>query len=210
MLLINFTGGPGSGKSTMAAGLFHRLKTRKWNVELVTEYTKELILTDDTWSLSDELVVFSEKYRRIKKLERVDIVITDSALVNSVVYGDTQFGPAAGAFYEAVARSFDSLYFAVTRVVPYVPLGRMPDEDEAEKSGRTILSHVERMGEPMWEVQGNDEGLPGLVRLVEKEASRREFSRFGELMDDSLGLKDESLGYQPRPLTLKARDLSDV
>lgn len=56
MLLINFVGSPGSGKSTAAAGLFHRLKTRHWNVELVTEYTKELILMEDRWSLSDELL----------------------------------------------------------------------------------------------------------------------------------------------------------
>ena len=92
MMLINLTGEPGAGKSTIAAGLFYRLKMRKWNVELVTEYTKELILTNDQWALADELVVFSEKYRRIKKLEKVDIVITDTWTVTYTA------GPITGTF----------------------------------------------------------------------------------------------------------------
>lgn len=173
MLLINFTGAPGSGKSTMAAGLFHRLKTRHWNCEIITEYTKELILTDDTWSLSDELLVFAEKYRRITRLRKVDLVITDSPLINSVVYGADQFGPSAPAFYEAVARSFDSLYFAVERTQDYIPLGRMPDADAADAAGRTIIGHLSRLGVPLWHVKGTDAALPQLVDVVEAQARQR-------------------------------------
>lgn len=174
MLLINFTGAPGAGKSTIAAGLFHRLKTRHWNVELVTEYTKELFLTGDKWSLADELLVFSEKYRRIKKLESVDLVITDSPLINSAIYGGTQFGAAAPAFYEAVSKSFDSIYFAVERVAPYIPIGREPDEATADAAGLGIIAHVERLGAPCWRVQGRDTALEGIVSIVEREAARRQ------------------------------------
>lgn len=173
MMLINLTGAPGAGKSTMAAGLFHRLKTRHWNVELVTEYTKELVLTQDNWSLSDELLVFAEKYRRIKKLESVDLVITDSPLINSVVYDNAQFGPASSAFYEAVSRQFDNLYFAVDRVSPYIPLGRMPDADAADAAGREIITHLQRIGAPLWHVRGVDASLPHIVDTVENEARKR-------------------------------------
>ncbi len=181
MMVINLTGEPGAGKSTMAAGLFHQLKTRQWNTELVTEYTKELILTGDKWALADELLVFSEKYRRIKKLESVDIVVTDSPLINSIVYGDRQFGPAAGAFYEAVSGSFDNLYFAVRRVVPYIPLGRMPDEAAAAEAGETILGHVTRLGAPLWSVDGNDDAIPKIVEIVEQEARQRGIERLHPL-----------------------------
>ena len=182
MLLINLTGEPGAGKSTMAAGLFHQLKVRHWNVELVTEYTKELILTGDEWSLTDELLVFSEKYRRIKKLASVDIVITDSPLMNSVVYGDAQFGPTAPAFYEAVADSFDSLYFAVRRVVPYIALGRMPDEAAAAAAGQTIVDHVRRTGAPLWLCEGREESIPEMVGIVESEAAARGIARLQGLL----------------------------
>jgi len=176
MLLVNLIGEPGAGKSTMAAGLFHALKSRHWNAELVTEYTKELILTEDRWTLSDELIVFAEKYRRIRKLERVDVVVTDSPLINSIVYGQTQFGPSGGAFFEAVSRRFDSIYFAVKRVVPYISYGRMPDEAAAAKAGKEIVEHLNRITSDWQWVDGSDEGLPQLVAAVEAEAGKRGLS----------------------------------
>ena len=178
MLLVNFIGEPGAGKSTMAAGLFHSLKTRSWNVELVTEYTKELILTGDQWKLADELLVFSEKYRRIRQLEKVDIVITDSPLINSIVYGERQFGPAGGAFFEKVADSFDSIYFAVRRVSAYVPYGRMPDEEDAEKAGRAIIQHLERITSDWGWIDGHDRALPELTQKVESAARDRGYAPF--------------------------------
>lgn len=207
MMLINLTGEPGAGKSTIAAGLFYRLKMRKWNVELVTEYTKELILTNDQWALADELVVFSEKYRRIKKLEKVDIVITDSSLINSVIYGHEQFGPAGSAFFEAVARSFDNIHFAVRRVVPYVALGRMPDEKAAAEAGQNIIAHVERINEPMWSVNGDNASLPGIVERVEREAQRRQLERLNPLSDPKIGLEEGVGTNLPEAVTRAAKML---
>lgn len=173
MLLVNLIGEPGAGKSTMAAGLFHALKARSYNCELVTEYTKELILTEDRWTLSDELIVFAEKYRRVRRLEKVDIVITDSPLINSIVYGHSQFGPSGGAFFESVAARFDNVYFAVKRVVPYIPFGRMPDEKAAAAAGEEIVAHLNRITKDWQWIDGSDTGLPLLVSAVEQAASRR-------------------------------------
>lgn len=170
MLLVNLIGEPGAGKSTMAAGLFHALKSRHWNCELVTEFTKELVLTEDRWTLSDELIVFAEKYRRIRRLERVDVVITDSPLINSIVYGREQFGPEGGAFFESIAKRFDSAYFAVKRVSPYVPYGRMPDEASAAKAGEEIIKRLDQVTNDWVWVDGSDEGLPKLISAVEKAA----------------------------------------
>lgn len=174
MLLVNLIGAPGAGKSTQAAGLFHMLKKRHWNAEIVTEYTKELILTNNRLALSDELLVFAEKYRRIKQLQKVDIVITDSPLINSMVYGELQFGPVGAAFFETVARTFDSIYFVVRRKGPYIPVGRMPDEAAAEAAGDSIVAHLRRMNVPWWSVDGDDGGLVTLCDLVEEEARRRD------------------------------------
>lgn len=43
MLLVNLTGGPGSGKSTTAAFIFAKLKMLGYNAELVGEEARELI-----------------------------------------------------------------------------------------------------------------------------------------------------------------------
>lgn len=166
-------GAPGAGKSTLAAGLFRRLKRGSWNVELVTEYTKELILTGDRWPLSDELLVFAGKHRRIKRLEGVDIVITDSPLINSAVYGGAQFGPEGAAFFKAAARRFDSFYVAVRRVAPYIPVGRMPGADAADAAGREILGALQRMGMSWFEVDGDDRSLPAIEAAVTAAARAR-------------------------------------
>ena len=173
MLLINFIGAPGSGKSTMAAGLFYALKMRAWNVEMVTEYTKELIFTDNRWQLANELEVFAEKHRRLRAMAKVDLVISDSPLLNSAVYGRAQLGDTGVAFVEQVALQQDSLYFAVQRVVPYIPVGRMPDEVGAARVGDELESHLGRLGVPFHKVEGHPDALDGIVAIVENAARAR-------------------------------------
>ena len=43
MICINFYGGPGIGKSTMAAKMFAALKTAGVKTELVGEFAKDLV-----------------------------------------------------------------------------------------------------------------------------------------------------------------------
>lgn len=43
MKVINLFGGPGIGKSTLAAGLFEHMKIAGFNVELVNEYAKDMV-----------------------------------------------------------------------------------------------------------------------------------------------------------------------
>ena len=42
-MVINLLGGPGCGKSTVAAGIFHQLKSLGYSTELVTEYVKDIV-----------------------------------------------------------------------------------------------------------------------------------------------------------------------
>ncbi len=67
--LINFFGGPSTGKSTYAAELYSDMKKRKLSVELVTEFPKDLIWDGlDTILLCDQLFVFANQHRRINRL----------------------------------------------------------------------------------------------------------------------------------------------
>ena len=178
MILVNFIGQPGSGKSTMAAGIFHALKKSSWNVELVTEYTKELIFQKDHWSLSDELIVFTEKYTRIKRMQEVDIVITDSPLINSVIYGKNQFGETGINFFKEVANSFDSLYFVVEPKTKYIPFGRMPDEELAKQAGDEIIELLNDVRYPKWTVPGDDSAIDGVVKLIEGTATVKGYKQY--------------------------------
>lgn len=87
MKVINLFGGPGCGKSTLAASLFHRMKTKGINCELVTEFAKDL-----TWEGSPARLcqpyVFGVQYLRLERLiGKVDYAITDSPLLLANYYG---------------------------------------------------------------------------------------------------------------------------
>ena len=42
-LVVNLFGGPGCGKSTLMAGIFHQLKLKGYDCEMVTEFMKDLV-----------------------------------------------------------------------------------------------------------------------------------------------------------------------
>lgn len=174
MLLVNFTGQPGAGKSTLAAGVFHVLKTRSWNVEIIVEYTKELNHQRDFWTLSDELLVFAEKYKRIKKFADVDIVITDSPLHCSMHYGADQFGQAGFDFFKHVANgSFDSLFFVMPDPEKYVPVGRLADETLAKQAGDKITSYIRQSPWPVWDLPKDSDHISFAVDQIEAVAKKK-------------------------------------
>jgi len=178
MLLVNFMGAPGCGKSTTAAGAFFELKRQGWNVELITEYTKELIIRGDTHTLSDELLVFAEKYRRVAQMKDVDIVITDSPLLNSVIYGGGQFGESAEDFYYSVADSFDNLYFFLETSRDYVAFGRMPDKEGAEDKGMKLLQLIQTHGIPYHKRGTTGQDMTQIVDTIKTEAKKSGYVSF--------------------------------
>lgn len=87
MKVINFFGAPCVGKSTLAAGLFYRMKKEGYNVELVTEFAKDLIWENSLETLSDHLYLLANQNRRIERLKgKVNYVITDSPLLLVAYY----------------------------------------------------------------------------------------------------------------------------
>lgn len=141
MRVLNFIGEPGAGKSTLAAGVFYELKKAHVDCELVTECVKELIYEESNFLLSDELLIFSEKYRRIKRLKSVELALTDSSLINSYFY-DVE-GHVSKEFYKNKAESFDNIYVYVRRNSPYISKGRLQSEMEATIVGKRILDYLE-------------------------------------------------------------------
>lgn len=87
MLVINLYGGPGCGKSTTAAQLFYKMKKFGYKVELVTEYAKDLVYSEEFFKLKDQLMVFAKQHHKLWKLrDKVDYAIVDSPLPLSLVY----------------------------------------------------------------------------------------------------------------------------
>ena len=88
--VINFYGGPGSGKSTKAAGLYYKMNMAGFSVELNNEFAKECVWEDNVPMLKDQLFMLAHQHRKILRLVgKVDYVITDSEIETSMDCGFT-------------------------------------------------------------------------------------------------------------------------
>jgi nicotinamide riboside kinase len=84
--LINIYGSPGSGKSTFALFLTGEMKMRGLNCEYASEYIKFLIAKGNC--NFDQLDILYNQYHQILAYyNNSDIVITDSPLLLSTIYG---------------------------------------------------------------------------------------------------------------------------
>lgn len=167
MRIINVWGGPGSGKSTTAAGLFSMMKMRGHKVELVTEFAKDLTYKKDFITLSNQLAVLGEQDHRLRRLEgHVDYVITDSPLLLSIVYAQGIYSEQW--FRRAVWGAFctyDNTNFLLKRAKPYMEYGRNQTEDEAREIDGVLRRLLDAYGVEFTQIKG-DEAAPSAIYSV--------------------------------------------
>lgn len=131
MKVVNLWAGPGAGKSTTAAGLFHLLKVSDQRSELVTEYAKDLVY--ERRDMTDQLMILAQQNRRLRRLRgHVEWVITDSPIPLGLVYcGDEWAAPWFRDTVRNVFNLYENVNVHVRRVKPYQRYGRNQDEEEA-------------------------------------------------------------------------------
>ncbi len=87
VLIVNLYGGPGTGKSTTATGVFSKLKYLGYKCEYVSEFAKDLTYEKSFEVLQDNLFVIATQHHRSFILrDKVDIIITDSPLILPLSY----------------------------------------------------------------------------------------------------------------------------
>ena len=132
-LVVNLFGGPGSGKSTTAAGVFFDLKVAGIDAELAAEFAKDLTWEKRHATLEDQIYVFGKQYHRIYRLlGEVDVVVTDSPFILSCIY-DKEKRPELRALAMREHNKTRSLNFVIDRKKKYNPKGRNQTEAEAKQ-----------------------------------------------------------------------------
>ena len=88
MKVINFYGGAGIGKSTIAADIYSKLKRMGYKTELVGEFAKWLWYQNATEIVEDQLYLFAEQAHRTRTLEKngLDFAVCDSPLPLNIIY----------------------------------------------------------------------------------------------------------------------------
>lgn len=169
MIVVNLTGAPGAGKSTGAAYVFSQLKMKGINCELVTEYAKDKVWEEDITALSNQAYVFGHQLFRLTKLEgKVDVVITDSPILLSIIYNSDakRLGTAFNEVVKNCFESFDNMNFFIHRVKPYNPVGRLQTEEESDKLSEDIKYCFADNGQELIELNGDQVGYDDIVETV--------------------------------------------
>lgn len=167
--VVNFFAGPGVGKSTSAASLFSYLKGQDVNAELVQEHAKE-------WAWEKRPIycqaqIFGEQLGRQERLRAagVDVVVTDSPLIQSLVYTPPSYPPAWRTAVVELFNQFDNLNFFIKRTKKFNPAGRYHNLEESvgiDAETHRLLNELEI---PFFEVTVNDIESIGKIVIAYRE-----------------------------------------
>lgn len=152
-LVLNFVGGPGAGKSTLMADVFAELKWNGINCEMSSEWIKEKVWEESFKICENQIYIFGKQYHRNKRLTDVDIIITDSPLILSIIYNKT-LGETFNKLVLEVFNSFDNINYIVDRVKPYNPKGRFQDESEAKIIDQQVHNLLNQYNIPYNHIRG--------------------------------------------------------
>lgn len=179
MLVVNLFGGPGCGKSTMAAYIFSKLKMQHINCELVTEFAKDKTWEHNKKALACQPYVFGNQCYRIDKLKnQVDITITDSPLFLSTFYNyDINIEPEFTNMVLKKFNSFKNMNFFLVRNKEYNPVGRSQTEEEAKELDSKIKNQLDKLKINYSIIDGNvkmaDEVIIPLIKNELNKISKR-------------------------------------
>jgi hypothetical protein len=155
MKVINLFGGPGIGKSTMAADLFALMKREGASVELVNEYAKEVTWEGHLSYLEDEFYVLAHQNRRLVRLKgKVDYVITDSPILLGLAYVPPDYYPNYfSKFIHEVWNSYTNINIVLKREKwKYTQQGRNQDYEQALIKDNMMVELLKGNGDSYIEV----------------------------------------------------------
>jgi len=165
-LVVNLFAGPGSGKSTTAAGIFFELKTHGINCELATEFVKDLVWEERHKAIDNQIYVFAKQHHRITRLiGEVDVIITDSPLLLTLVY-DKDYEYSLKALAEREHSRLWTFNCFIKRNKEFNPKGRMQNYDEARKLDHQISNMLDCKMIPDEVYFGNSEGKDKIVNKI--------------------------------------------
>jgi nicotinamide riboside kinase len=135
MKVINLFGQPSAGKSTTAAGLFFKMKTLGYSVELVTEYAKDMVWRGlPLQAFDDQLYITAKQNAKLHRLKgQVEFVISDSPLLLGLIYAPDQYYKTFEPFLLELFNSYHNINFLLERTKDYNPVGRNQTKEEADQ-----------------------------------------------------------------------------
>jgi len=174
-LVVNFFGGPGAGKSTLALGVASKLKQTGVNCEYVHEFAKELTWERRFDAMRNQTLILGSQYEMLRRcIKEVDVIITDTSLLNSVLYGQGQaFSDKIADLAIAMFNSMDNMTFVVDREKVYNPVGRSQTEEEARAIDQEVRDFLKTCVIDVHTVPGNSKGEDMVIKRIREYLENR-------------------------------------
>jgi len=148
MILINLFGQPGAGKSTLAAMIFAQMKLMGANIELITEYAKDLVWEKRFETLNNQVYILGKQTWRVNRCaSQVDFVVTDSPFLLGNLYanGSESFKEAFKTISLELHNKYQTINYFVKRIKPYKQIGRYQSEEVANIIGNKCYKMLQEL-----------------------------------------------------------------
>lgn len=169
MLVVNFFGAPGSGKSTAALGLANEMKRAWLNCEYVPEFAKDQVWAETSHLLSKQNWVFANQEFRLSCLAgKVDFAIVDSPLLLSSYYVPANYPESFKQLCFDFFRSYDNVNFFINRSHKYSAIGRLQDEGESDAIASAMKAFLVENDIGFVEISAGDSTPKKIMKMLTK------------------------------------------
>ena len=168
-LVVSIYGGPGIGKTTAASELFVELKKLSLDVEIVSEFAKDVILEGRSDALKHQwYIMANQSYRIYCSYRNMDVTITDSPILLGPIY-DCEASPALLALCFEQYHKYNNLNIVLDRNPEYVHTmaGRVHSLTESVSIDNRILEFLSDHNIPY--LNYSEYGLDRIVQLIRRQ-----------------------------------------
>ena len=171
-LVINLIGGPCSGKSTIAAELFARLKKMGIHCELVSEYIKDRIYEENQTMPKNQIAIFGmEHYNISNKLGKVDVIVHDGSFINNIIYKTEENKYFDDLIISEYKRFWNLDFFIKRGNIEFETYGRIHNLKQSKELDKTIKETYDSYELSYIEVEARD-AVDKIIPIVLKEINQ--------------------------------------
>ena len=174
--LINLFGGPGIGKSSIAAGLFYKMKKKHISCNNPYEFPKVLAWDKNNEAIKDQLYVIANQHRGIaQSYGKVDYIIVDSPILFSTVYHGYYtkdypvefYGESFHKLIVDIHKKYDNVNILLERTMNEInEEERFQNIEESLELDRLIKESLVKYDEPYHTVKVGKHTVKDIMKLV--------------------------------------------
>ena len=175
--IINIFGGPGIGKSSIAAGITYKLKKNHISCDQPYEFPKLLAWDDNHSAIQDQLYVLANQHRGIvKSYGKVDYIVLDSPILLSLTYRNYYKGteyPSSlyGESFDKMVLDTFNQYDNINIVLDRADGVHNNDEryqnlEESKELDIVIENTLIKNNIPFYKIKVDDDTVDNIIKLV--------------------------------------------